>query len=145
MIPKRITNKLDGFRGAFLLVLSVPWMAVGASYVLISTPTRSAAFSYLPELLNENELGWVWILAGLFLLFCAWRGQRHPKFTTIGFLVAIAPPALWASLFFIAFCTGILPTAIVSVVMYGTFVALIFFCSGWPNPGHRTRDAPGGL
>ena len=145
MIPKRIASKLDGFRGAFLLVLSLPWMAVGASYVFISTPTRSAAFSFLPELMNENELGWVWILAGLFLLLCAWRGKRHPKFTTIGFLVAIAPPALWASLFFIAWVTGILPTAVVSVVMYATFAALIFFCSGWPNPIHRTRDAPGGL
>lgn len=144
MIPRPIAKHLDGFRGAFILILTAPWIAVGLSYVLISTPTRSMAFSYLPDFLNENELGWAWVLAGIIMLICAWRGKAEPKFTTVGFLVAVAPPALWACLFFMAWVTGVLPTAIVSVVMYGTFACLIVFCSGWPNPHQRSRDVPGG-
>lgn len=144
MIPRPIAKRLDGFRGAFILILSGPWLAVGLSYIFISTPTRSKAFSYLPEFLNENELGWVWVIAGIVMLVCAYYGRQDPRFTSTGFRVAVVPPALWSCLFFMVWLTGVLPTAIVYVVMYGTFACLIAFCAGWPNPHQRSRDAPGG-
>src|SRR5699024_5407203 len=124
VIPKRIADHLDGFRGSFILMISTPWILVGLSYILMSTPGRSLAFSYLPELANENELGWVWVLSGLLLILCAGLGKRRPRWTTLGFLVAMAPPTLWAALFLIAFAIGVAPTAIVSVVMYGAFACI---------------------
>lgn len=123
-------------------MLSTPWALVGLSYILMSIPGRARAFSYLPEFANENELGWVWILAAAIMVVCAARGKRRPSFTTVGFLAAMAPPTLWAILFAGAALLGVAPTAIVSVVMYGAFACIIFFVSGWPNP--RGSDATGG-
>lgn len=142
MIPKWISKHLDGFRGSFVLMLSTPWALVGLSYILMTTPGRSRAFSYLPEFANESELGWVWILAAAIMVVCAARGKHRPSFTTVGFLTAMAPPTLWALLFAGAVLLGVSPTAIVSVVMYGAFACIIFFVSGWPNP--RGSDATGG-
>lgn len=134
VIPRRITDRLDGFRGSFLLILTPPWVFVGVSYLLVETEGRSLALSYLPEWMDQNELGWAWILSGLVMTICVVLGRAHPKWTTLGYLAAMGPPTLWAVLFGISQAVGASPTAIVSVVMYGTFAGLIYFCSGWPNP-----------
>ncbi|WP_309130073.1 hypothetical protein [Brevibacterium sp.] len=83
MIPGPIANHLDGFRGAFLLVLSIPWVFVGWSYLAVQTAARARAFAYLPDYLNENQLGWVWVIAALFIVACAALVRRHPRWTTL--------------------------------------------------------------
>lgn len=142
MIPKPLARRLDGLRGQFILMLSAPWALVGLSYIVFRTPTRSASFAWLPSWLDENELGWVWIVAALVMVACAFIGRWKPKLTTVGFLTAMVPPLLWAMVFTGGVLTGGPITALVSVVMYAAYAAIIYFVSGWPNP--RPGDTSGG-
>lgn len=142
MIPKPLARRLDGLRGQFILMLSAPWALVGLSYIVFRTPTRAASFAYLPSWLDENELGWVWIVAAVVMVACAFLGKRKPRLTTVGFLTAMVPPLLWALVFIGGLLTGGPITAIVSVIMYSAYAAIIYFVSGWPNP--RPGDAVGG-
>lgn len=143
MIPRWIADHLDGLRGQFILLLATPWGLVGLSYILFRTPTRSASFAYLPSWLDENELGWVWIIAAIIMVLCAVLGKRRPRLTTLGFLMAMVPPLLWALVFTGGFITGGPITAVVSVIMYSAYAAIIYFVSGWPNP--RPDDISGGI
>lgn len=143
MIPRWIADHLDGLRGQFVLLLSTPWALVGLSYILIRTPTRSASFAYLPTWLDENELGWVWVVAAIVMVLCAFLGKRMSRLTTLGFLMAMVPPLLWALVFAGGALTGGPITALVSVVMYSAYAVIIYFVSGWPNP--RPSDISGGI
>ena len=143
MIPKRIADHLDGLRGQFVLLLSTPWALVGLSYILFRTPTRSASLAYLPTWLDENELGWVWIVAAVVMVLCAFLGKRISRLTTVGFLMAMVPPLLWALVFAGGVITGGPIIAVVSVVMYSAYAVIIYFVSGWPNP--RPDDISGGI
>ena len=142
MIPKPLARHLDGLRGQFILMLSTPWALVGLSYILFRTPTRSASFAYLPDWLDENELGWVWVIAAAVMVACAFIGKWKPQLTTVGFLTAMVPPLLWALMFVGGFLTGGPITAVVSTIMYAAYAAIIYFVSGWPNP--RPGDTSGG-
>src|SRR5699024_4873491 len=99
MIPKPLARHLDGLRGQFILMLSAPWALVGLSYILFRTPTRAASFAYLPSWMDENELGWVWVIAAVVMVACAFIGWRYSHLASVGFLTVIVSPFLWALVF----------------------------------------------
>ena len=64
MMPERVIKSLDGKRGAFLFVGGLAYLFIGLSYLVTPTAGRQAAFSWLPEMLTPQLLGWVWVIGG---------------------------------------------------------------------------------
>lgn len=137
---------IDGKRGAFLLAGAAAFTAIGASYVAVRTPSRSAAFSWLPGQIGSDELGWIWVVLGLLCEGSALVSGRCPRIASIGYGLLMAPPALWAVIFLGAWLTGAHPLGWVSALSYGLMATWIWIASDWPNPlPPRGGRAPDGL
>lgn len=134
-MPKRLLRHVDGKRGQFLLVGSGAFTAIGASYILVTTESRSKAFSWLPLHLGPGELGWVWVAVGLFGLFVGALSKcLPPKFNSVAYGALITPPVLWAVVFLIAWVIGAHPLGWVSAISYALMAGWILVVSDWPNP-----------
>ena len=86
-MPERVIRTLDGKRGSFLLLSGLFYILIGLTYEVVSTPTRSAAFQWLPEAMNPQVLGVVWLVGGgasVVIALCPggrhdWNGSRSPR------------------------------------------------------------------
>lgn len=138
-MPDRIIRQLDGKRGGFLLITGIVWLAFGIGYVLEpGTQSRIKGFAWLPTWLNADELGWIWVIAGLIALTASVSGHQRPRWENAGFGALIVPPVLWVFVFGWATWLGEHPTGWISALIYAAFATIIWHCSSWPNPIKRS-------
>lgn len=140
-MPHRLIKSVDGKRGDFLLAGGAAFAAIGASYVTVRTVGRNAAFSWLPGTIGPDDLGWIWVVGGLFCMVVALVSTRAPKLTAIAYAVLMAPPMLWAIVFIGSWVTGAHPLGWVSAVSYSLMSLWVWIASDWPNP-QGTRGEP---
>lgn len=143
-MPERIIHTLDGKRGGFLFIMGIGWLAIGLSYALgPTTQSRARGFAWLPQWLDANELGWLWVATALIAIVAALTSRAHPRRENIAFGTLMIPPVLWSVIFGWATAIGEHPTGWISSVAYCLFAAIIWHCSSWPNPS-RHHDVEGG-
>lgn len=136
-MPHRLLKSIDGHRGDFLLAGGVAFTVVGYSYVSVTTPGRSAAFSWLPMRMDSHEFGWAWVAVGVFTLISALVSAKHKTLARVAFMALIVPPMLWALIFAGAWLTGAHPFGWVSTVSYALMAWWVLIASDWPNPPER--------
>lgn len=145
-MPHRIIKSVDGKRGDFLLAGGAAFAAIGTSYVAVRTEGRAAAFSWLPGTAGPDELGWIWVVVGLFCMVVALASTRAHKLTAIAYALLMAPPMLWAIVFIGAWLTGAHPLGWVSAISYSLMSLWVWIASDWPNPAtSRSDPATGSL
>ncbi|MBZ6375775.1 MAG: hypothetical protein LBE67_12450 [Kocuria palustris] len=143
-MPHRIIKSVDGKRGDFLLAGGAAFAAIGTSYVTVRTQGRESAFSWLPGALGPNELGWIWVVGGVFCIAVALVSKRAHRLTAIAYAALMAPPMLWAIVFIGSWLTGAHPLGWVSAISYSLMSLWVWIASDWPNPkGQRDEPATG--
>lgn len=143
-MPERIIHTLDGKRGGFLFIMGIGWLAIGLSYTLgPTTQSRANGFAWLPQWLDANELGWLWVATALVAIVAALTSRNHPRRENIAFGAITIPPVLWAVIFGWAAIIGEHPTGWIAAISYSIFATIIWHCSSWPNPS-RYHDVEGG-
>lgn len=131
--------RLNGRRGAVQLLLSVVYLVIGASFLLIPQPeSRMLALRWLVEILPLQPVAGLWILAAMVgavsAFFC------RPK-DWVGFFALTFAPAVWGSLFLVGVLFGAPSSGIVSTVVYWAFAAVVMVVSGMQGPHDRdVRD-----
>ncbi len=144
-MPHRLIKTIDGPRGDFLLAGGLVFTAIGYSYVSTTTPGREAGFVWLPTHLDSDELGWVWVVVGLFTVTVALISARFKKLEALAFMVLVVPPTLWALIFIGAWLLGAHPNGWVSAISYSLMAWWVLIASDWPNPPcPPERKAEGG-
>lgn len=133
-MPERIIKTLDGKRGSFLLFGGGAYLFIGLSYALATTPGRAAAFSWLPQPLESQMLGWVWVIGGAAVAAVALLSKPLHKYEAAAFSVLMLCPGLWVVIFGMATILGTHPKGWVSAVAYGLMSAWVWVVSGWENP-----------
>ena len=143
-MPERIIHTLDGKRGGFLFIIGIGWLAIGLSYALgPTTQSRARGFAWLPQWLDANELGWLWVATALVAIVAALTSRAHPRRENLAFGALMIPPVLWSVIFGWAAIIGEHPTGWISSIAYCLFATIIWHCSSWPNPS-RHHDVEGG-
>ena len=98
---------------------------------------RQTAFSWLPEWLNYNELGFAWTLCGLFALAVGLFSDRWAhKLVTAAFVLTSTLAFFWAVLFFISFVLGL--GTLTSVASYAFWALLIYHMGSWADAPDMT-------
>lgn len=149
-MPHRLIPTVNDKRGDFLLAGSAAFTAIGCSYVTVTTNGRSAAFSWLPLEIGPHNLGWLWIVVGLFGILAALLSRGHPRLEKAGYQLMVVPPMLWAVIFLGSWLAGAHALGWVSAISYSLMAGWILVVSDWPNPHpprptrpwRRPRDAP---
>lgn len=131
-MPKRLVN---GRRGAFLVAASSAFALVGASWVVVPSPSRERAFEWLPEWVDRADLGWLFIGASVVVIVLAllWRWVS-PTLENIAFGLLTVPPVATACVFIVAFIGGLHPTGWINAVTYMFYSLAVWTIAGWPNP-----------
>ena len=72
--------RVKDYRRAMVVLVGGFHLVIGSAQVL-SAPSRSTGggFAWLPTHLDADELGWLWIVAGLTMLGCAVEGLGGPS------------------------------------------------------------------
>ena len=142
-MPERVIKTLDGKRGAFLFVGGLAYLVIGLSYLVASTGARQAAFSWLPEMLTPQLLGWVWVIGGAGVAVVSLISRAHRFTEPPAFGVLMLCPALWVVIFAVSSIVGVHPSGWVSSIAYGLMSMWVWIAAGWDNPIPRERVVRG--
>ena len=143
MMPDRVIKSLDGKRGAFLFVGGLAYLFIGLSYLVAPTAGRQAAFSWLPEMLTPQLLGWVWVVGGAGVAVVSLISRAHRCTEPPAFGVLMLCPALWVVIFAVSSIVGVHPTGWVSSIAYGLMAMWVWIAAGWDNPAPQERVGHG--
>lgn len=133
-MPDRYIKSLDSNRGAYLLVGGIAYFFIGLSYVIVPTPGRQAAFTWLPEFITPGTLGILWVAAGAAVTFLALISKRCVGGQKWAFSLMVLCPSLWVVIFTGATITGVHPYGWVSAVAYAAMASWSLVAAGWDNP-----------
>lgn len=128
-------NKINGRRGAFLLLFSGVYLIVGTSFLL--TPgagTRQTSLRWLSTTVPLEPFAALWVLAGFLGVIAAFMPRPRDWF---GFSALVFAPAVWSALFLIGGILGS-PAAYTSAAVYCLFAAAPMIVSGMQ--GEHDRD-----
>ncbi|KPC70093.1 hypothetical protein ADL35_39100, partial [Streptomyces sp. NRRL WC-3753] len=81
-----------GRRGAFLLILGTGKTCWGIGFLVEDQP-HPVGLDLLTRVAPLHCWAWLWIVAGLTMLVCAWLKVGRDG---LGFAVALVPPTTWA-------------------------------------------------
>lgn len=140
-MPERFIKTLDGKRGAFLLVGGIAYLFIGLSYVVTSTPSREAAFQWLPQVLTPGLLGYLWVMCGVWTAVVALVSRHHERWENAAFASLMLCPMSWVVIYTGASVFGTHPHGWVSAVAYGLMATWVWVVSGWDNP-HPPMTGP---
>ena len=133
-MPERVIRTLDGKRGSFLLLSGLFYILIGLTYEVVSTPTRSAAFQWLPEAMTPQVLGVVWLVGGGASVVIALVSRWASRLERVAFAALMFCPLVWTLIFVGATIMGTHPNGWLSGVMYGFFASTVWVVAGWDNP-----------
>ncbi|MFE7072727.1 hypothetical protein ACFU96_21855 [Streptomyces sp. NPDC057620] len=126
-----------GRRGTFLLILGTGKTCWGIGFLAVPEPPPMGL-----ELLTDRApmhcWAWLWILAGLITIFCAFLRVGRDA---VGFAVALVPPTVWATAYTAAVISGSFPRGGFAAVFYLTsHVGVIMWAATVPE--HSVPHAP---
>ena len=127
--------RLNGRRGAVQLLLSVVYLVIGASFLLIPQPTsRLIALQWLIEIVPIQPVACLWLVAALVGAVSAFFCRPSDW---VGFFALTLAPAVWGCLFLIGVLFGAPMLGVVSVAIYWAFAAFLMVVSGMQGPNDR--------
>jgi hypothetical protein len=136
----RRLHKALGRRGTFLLILGVGKTCWGIGFIAVPQPHPQGL-----ELLTDHAplhcWAWLWILAGLITIFCAFLRVGRDG---VGFAVALIPPAVWATAYLTAVIDGTFPRGgFVAIWYLASHVGVILWAATVPEHSvpHLSRTA----
>ena len=130
--------RINGRRGAYLLVSAPVYLVVGLSFFApqTNTVTRRAALQWLEETgVPIQPFAALWIIAALVAIVCAFQSRPRDWF---GFAALTFAGSVWGALFIIGAFTGAPAVGFVSAAVYWLFAALPMVVSGMM--GETDRD-----
>lgn len=130
--------RLNGRRGAYLLVTAPVYLVVGVSFLLPQTDTaaRKAALGWILDLgMPIQVLAGLWILAALIAMVTAFQPRPRDWF---GFAALTFAAFILGALFFVGTLFGAPVIGIVSAAVYWFFAASPMVVSGMM--GDTDRD-----
>lgn len=132
-IPRQCYRRL-GFRGRFLLLVGIAYLAQGAASL--------DEWGLAP---HDLAPGWVrallWAAAGAVAIGTAWRPVHSTN--PIGWVALYIPPAAWSASYSISFIAYLAPTlgfpfaysgGLNYALVWLLVVAAVMVCSDWPEP-----------
>lgn len=130
----RIVKTLDGNKRRLFLFLGAMWhTAYGFVFMFAPTPpTRQAGFNWLPYGVDENELSWIWIVAGVVTGFIAIYPKKRTRAENVAYGILLIPSLFWVSIYITSFILGN-PLGLFQAFQFSWFW-MILYVSGWPNP-----------
>lgn len=135
-MARRIREHL-GRRGAFLIVLGVGKTCWGIGFLVEPQP-HPIGLDLLTRVAPLHCWAWLWIVAGLTMLACAWLRVGRDG---LGFAVALVPPTTWATAYTVAVVSGDYPRGGYAAIWYLTsHVGVILWAATVPE--HSVPPAP---
>jgi hypothetical protein len=130
--------RINGRRGAFQLIFSALYLAVGISFLVIPTAaSRADALRWLTDLLPLWPFASIWIVAALTGAVSAFLCRPRDW---VGFFALTLAPAAWGSLFLIGVIFAGAPAlGVITTAIYWTFAAGFLIASGMQGPNDRDR------
>ena len=125
-------SKKIGFRGSFLLFLSILDVVYGTAILQISNHSPLAHLFTI----STQAVGIVWIVVGVYLLTGVF--VRNDRFQ---FAVAAMLKSIWCLEFIHIWIDNRIPNAWQSVAVWGAFAAVTILISFWPEPLKLRRRA----
>lgn len=134
-MPHRVIKSIAGRRGAALTLLGFIFVPIALSQILAQPTSRMVALQWLPDWITVGLLGWLFMgcaaAALLSGLFSKWLPDR---FLSIGYGLAILPPAALAAIYAVAFFLHPWMGGAVAFSIYTGYAALIYLVGGWEEP-----------
>lgn len=133
-LTHRLFHRINDHRGRFLVLFGLLYGCFGWTYLVEgSTPSRTAAFEWLPSFIPMSALSWPWFIAAVIALGSSVR-YTPPRTDRFGFMALVLVPCVWALMFLFSYFRGYAPTGWISTIIYGGFAAIVILVSSWPNP-----------
>ena len=131
--------RVKDYRRAMVVLVGGFHLVIGSAQVL-SAPSRSTGggFAWLPTHLDADELGWLWIVAGLTMLGCAWRWKGWAD--RLAFSIGTPVPTAWALIFLVSWAFYDNPTGLRSALIYAMPAGILLLLAAWPNPVEIESD-----
>jgi hypothetical protein len=132
---RRLTRQL-GRRGTLLTMKGI--IATLYGYGQIAEPIRDQrGLGLLLKAMPLEAWGWMWIVAGVIALVCAWV---QPRKDWPGFVAVWAITAPWSMSYLVAWWPlGEYPRGWVAALIFGAFGAVCLVAIGWDEPPARTE------
>lgn len=138
---RRLTARL-GRRGALLAMKGTIATLYGYGQIIQPVPDRRGLHMLL-VLMPLRAWGWVWIVAGLTALVCAWL---PPRVDWPGYLAVWAITAAWAMSNLVSWWPlGENPRGWIAALVFGAFGAVCLIAIGWQEPPPRHAIRKGGV
>lgn len=127
--------KINGRRGAFLLLFGAVYVILGINFLLTpGASARQVSLQWLAAHVPLEPFAALWALAGALGIVAAFMPRPRDWF---GFSALVFAPAVWGALFLIGAILGS-PAAWASTAVYWAFAAAPMVVSGMQ--GERDRD-----
>ncbi|WGW12763.1 hypothetical protein LWF01_03030 [Saxibacter everestensis] len=124
--------RLNGRRGAFQLLFSLTYLALGVSYLLVEpSRARANALDWLTAFVDVNDLGWPWLIAAMVAAMSAFQVEPLDRY---GFGALAAIPAAWGCLYLIPTFTGEARTGWITTCLYWSLAVAVMVVAGMRNP-----------
>ncbi|MFF7485654.1 hypothetical protein [Streptomyces luteogriseus] len=134
---RRLRERL-GRRGPFLVFMGIGKVCWGVS--LIVEPPAAPGLGLLTHFAPLHCWAWVWILAGAGTFTSAWLPFARDRW---GFVIASAPPTLWAFAYGWAGLVGDYARGLWVFVWYMTSHCGVIWCASRVPPESGSPDRPG--
>ena len=134
-MPHRLIKSIAGRRGSALTTLGFIFVPISLSQAISTTDTRATALQWLPEWITFSLIGWVFITLSAAVLLCGLFSRWLPAWClSLGYGLAILPPAILSLIYAVALCLHPWMGGAVSFAIYTGYAALIYLISGWEEP-----------
>lgn len=121
--------RLDGRRGAALLVLGIAWAALGYSYFGVDVSSAGPGLYVVAQLLPLEVWGALWALSGAVALVTAFTRRN-----TAGFVSLTLLPFTWALNYFGAWLFDISARGWVLGAIFAALGSLVVIVAGMDDP-----------
>lgn len=131
----KVTRSLDDNKRRLFIFSAAIWeTAYGAAYLFMPMAAiKQRGFGWMPFGINENELSWIWIIAGVIAGVISLYHKRVTRYENFAFGVLILPASVWSIIYLISFAIGNNENGLFHAFQFSWFW-MVLYVSGWPNP-----------
>lgn len=138
-MPHRVIKTIAGRRGSALTLFGFTFTPIAFSQVVARPETRTVALQWMPDWITIDLLGWVFMVASVGALVAGMFSGRLPHWClSLGYGLAVLPPAILTVVYGVAFCITPWMGGAVSFAIFAGYTSLIYLISGW----EETRPSP---
>lgn len=134
---RRLRRQL-GRRGTILSCYGLIWTLIGYGQLVTPQPDQRG-LKLLLALMPLGAWGWLWIVAGITAIACAWA---PPGRDAAGFAALVLIVVPWMATYLAAWLLGDYPRGWVAAAIWAALVAPVLVVAGWPEAPRRKRADP---